>query len=176
MKGMTKMEIEVKILEIDKGKIISILENLDAKKKFEGDLQTTYFDYPGMDLRNSKRLLRIRKKGNNIILTAKETVSRDGIRKSNEYETVVEDFEMMRKILKTLGFIEYSKDLKHRTSYKIKNSLVEIDEREHVPTWLEVESPNDEELKEIVVLLGYTMEETSTMVTAEVYKKYGVKL
>ena len=50
--------------------------------------------------------------------------------------------------------------MRRRISFKIKKSLVELDFYQGIPPSLEVESPRKEELKQIVELLGYTMEQT----------------
>jgi adenylate cyclase, class 2 len=167
-------EIEVKIFNIDKEKIISRLEQLGAQRVFDDDMKSTVFERREDELKKSSKLLRLRQKGDKIILTAKEALSHETTKQSNEYEVEVSDFELMRKILTTIGFIEKAHDARHRTSYKIKNSLVEIDSHEKIPTWLEVESPSEEELKEIVEIIGFSMKDTSTATMWDLYKKYNV--
>jgi adenylate cyclase class 2 len=56
--------------------------------------------------------------------------------------------------------------------------LVEIDvnDKEFVPfPYLEVESPSEEELEEVVKLLGYSMEDTSSLSIHEILESRGLK-
>ncbi|NLB19305.1 MAG: hypothetical protein GX829_00335 [Clostridium sp.] len=56
--------------------------------------------------------------------------------------------------------------------------MIEIDANEMTFVafpYLEVESPTEEELKEVVELLGYTMEETSSLSIYEILRQRGIK-
>ncbi|HSL86984.1 MAG TPA: CYTH domain-containing protein, partial [Bacteroidales bacterium] len=62
--------------------------------------------------------------------------------------------------------------------YQYKNTLVEIDvnDKSFVPfPYLEVESHSEEELEEVVELLGYTMEDTSALSIYEILALRGIK-
>lgn len=152
-------EIEVKIIEIDPVEIIRKLQKLGAIKVFDGEMNSIYFDHNG-EFKKSKKTLRLRQKGDACILTFKRKKEDTEARVNEELETQVQDFETARKIFKSLGFQEVSVGMRRRISYKIKKSLVEIDFYPNIPSSLEVESPDKEELKQIVQLLGYSMEQT----------------
>lgn len=152
-------EVEVKILEIDKDQVIKKLESLRAKKVLDEEMFSVYYD---IDYRGDfERTMRIRKKNGKNILTFKRREKESKVRTSEEIEVVVDNFENMRRILKYLEVKERDASKTHRISYKIKNSLVEIDEKVGIPTYLEIESPDEDELKEVVELLGYEIENTS---------------
>ncbi|HLC58525.1 MAG TPA: class IV adenylate cyclase [Candidatus Nanoarchaeia archaeon] len=155
-------EIEVKILEINKEDIIRRLENLGAKEVFKGSMNSIYFDTKDNRLKNNKMVLRIREKGIKNFITLKVKKEDEEVKLNDEFEIEISNFAITKEILNRLELIETISDIRKRTSYKIKNSLVEIDEYEEpkIPTFLEVESPNKDELKEIVELLGFTMKDT----------------
>ncbi|HLC71072.1 MAG TPA: class IV adenylate cyclase [Candidatus Nanoarchaeia archaeon] len=152
-------EIEVKIIDIDPPEIIRKLQKLGAKKVFDGEMNSIYFDCQG-EFKKSRKTLRLRQKGDASILTLKIKKDDADAKVHEELETTVGDFETAREIFRRLGFQEVSVGMRRRISFKIKKSLVELDFYQGIPPSLEVESPRKEELKQIVELLGYTMEQT----------------
>jgi len=164
-------EIEVKILNIDKEKIIKKLLELGAEKVFDGPMKTIYLDLNN-ELRNSGKMLRIRQKGDKCIVTLKIKKEDSGTKINDEYETEVKNFEEAIKLFQNLGFKVFATDFRKRISYKIKNSLVEINIYDDIPPFLEVEAPTKEELKEIVNLLGFSLDQTKTWTGKEVLDFY----
>lgn len=151
-------EIEVKILDIDKNKVIKKLEELGAKKIFEGNVHASYFDFHDERLDKDDSFLRLRKKGNLVELTFKKVISREKAKIMQEDEVVVNNFENMTKILKDLGLIELRIDAKkYRISYDLDNVHFEIDSPDDIPTYLEVEAPDLEKLKIAVEKMGFSM-------------------
>ena len=66
---------------------------------------------------------------------------------------------------------------KSRESYRYKDSLVEIDihEKSFCPfPFMEVESPSEEELEEVVGLLGYTLGDTTSKTIFEILRERGL--
>jgi adenylate cyclase class 2 len=64
---------------------------------------------------------------------------------------------------------------KYRESYKYKDSLIEIDinDKSFCPfPYIEIESPNEKELEEIVHLLGYSIEDTTSKNIYELIKLF----
>jgi len=167
-------EIEVKILDIDKDDVINRLLKLGAKKTFEGTMTSIYLD-SNHRLGNEDKNLRIRQKGDRCILTSKSKKEDSEAKVREEYETEVKDFKETMAIFRNIGFTECENEVKERISYKIKNSSVEIDSIEGTPPFLEVESPNKDELKEVVKMLGFSFEQAKTWTSKKVvdfYKKH----
>ena len=54
-------ETEVKILEVNRAKIEKTLANLGAKKVFDGDIETMFFDFKEKTIIKQKNVLRLRK-------------------------------------------------------------------------------------------------------------------
>ena len=167
-------EIEVKILDINIEKIVEKLVKLGAKKIFDGPMKSVYLDLR-QELRNSNKILRIRQKGEKCIITLKIKKEDSEAKVNDEFETEIKDFQRSMLIFENLGFKEFFADFKKRISYQFKNSLVEIDIYDEIPPFLEVESPTKEELKEVVSLLGYSMDQTKSWTGKELLDLYNSK-
>ncbi len=69
------------------------------------------YDSPSQIMQITDGRIRLRKSGEDTILTYKKPLSRKGIKKEIEYETKVSDFNIMEKIF---GMMEFTKT----TSYE----------------------------------------------------------
>ncbi len=143
---MSKLEIEAKVLEIDKDSVIAKLENLGAIKIFDDELCAIYYYKDGII--NQNNALRLRKEGKEIVLTHKEKIGVDEISKSfDETEVSIGDFDTMNKILHSLGFEDLSRNRKRRISYKLDDTRFEIDEYMdeygNIPVFLEIEASDN---------------------------------
>jgi adenylate cyclase class 2 len=152
-------ELEAKILEIDREKIIDIILKNGGKKVFDGDMFGVFFDTPNSQLKFSRKLLRLRKEGDKNFLTYKCKISNFDIKIQEENEIEIPEFEKMRDLLNSIGFEEIKTNLKHRTSFKINNVKIELDkylgELDFIPEFLEIEAPTREEIYDTAILLGY---------------------
>jgi len=168
--------MEVKILDVNKASLEKKLLALGAKLVGKYALESVVFDTQNKDLNSKKELLRLRKKNNKTILTHKNNVKEGKTKTCEETEIEVSDFDKTKALLIGLGFVCSKSKPKKRTTYKLMNSLIEIDEYKEIPPFFEVESPNEEELEEIVKLLGYTMKDTKTWTGWKVFRHYGKEL
>lgn len=157
----------MKILNVNKDEIIKRLTELNCIKVFDGPMNSVY-----LDVEDENKFLRIRKKGEKEFITLKLDKGDNEMKINEEHEIEIKDFDTARKIFNELGFKEFSTDFRERISYKLRNSLVEINLYKNIPHFLEVESPNKEELKEIVELLGFTMNETNNWSGKDVINYY----
>ncbi len=152
-------ELEAKILEIDREKIIKIIEDLGGEKVFDGDMFGVFFDTPNSQLKYGKKLLRLRTEGERTFLTYKCKISNFDIKIQEENEIEIPDFEKMRDLLNSIGFEEIKTNLKHRTSFKIGNVKVDLDkylgDLKFIPEFLEIEASTREEIYETAIDLGY---------------------
>lgn len=175
------MEIEVKILDIDVKSLKSKLNSLNAKK-VKNEMQYNYiYDFKDIRLINNGGYARIRETKDldtdktKVFMTVKKLLSKDTYKKMEEYESLIESKEIGEGIFKALGLINQDLIVKKRESYKIKNSLVEIDTNEKkfiAFPYIEIESPSEKELQDIVNLLGYEMKDTTTKSIYEIKKEY----
>lgn len=178
------MELEVKILDIDIEEIRKIMMKAGAVL-VKNELQENYIhDFPDRRLLKDKgyariRLVRDQSTGEErVFMTTKKLISREVYKKMDEHETLIENKDVGLGIFNALGLELLENVKKTRESYQYKNTLVEIDvnEKTYVPfPYLEVESPSEEELEEVVSLLGYSMEDTSTLSIYEILRERGIK-
>jgi len=168
-------EIEVKILEIDEKEVIERLRGLGARKIFDGDVITTYFDFEDKRLAKEGKILRLRKKGDQVELTYKKKISKKEAKITDEYEVIVDRIDAVVEILEMVGLKEFHKSIKHRISYTKDNIHFEIDTYPGIPAFLEIEAQSVGELREYINKLGFSMDETLPWSIKDVLEYYGKK-
>lgn len=153
------VEIEVKILEIDRMAVERRLIELGAKKVFDGTIHALYFDLPDQRLRNSGLTLRLRMEGPKAVMALKADVSNAEAKERIELETEVGDFGVMQKVLESLGFSAWLEMKKQRTSYEVRDVHIEIDRYEddfsYIPEFLEIEGRDMKSVRIIAEALGF---------------------
>lgn len=174
-------EIEVKILEVDLKEIEEKLIKIGAKKILDEDLYAINFDYTNRALRDRGYMMRVRKYGDKkIVLTMKQMISDSKVKAVEETEIEVKDFEKTRAKLNAIGLIHERVLEKHRVSYEIDNVRFELErytgENSFVPTFLEIESDDENKIFEWVEKLGFSKEDCRPWTTTDVIKHYKKKL
>lgn len=136
-------EVEVKVLDVNRNALVKKLLSLGAKKHFEGEIHAVSFDYPDNSIKNAKKTLRLRTKGNKTYLTLKNPVDNPDIKIREELELEVSDFKIMKTILESLNLKQWRDITKTRISYKLKDALFEFDKYhdyfEFIPEFMEIE-------------------------------------
>ena len=165
-------EVEVKILDIDVNEIRKKLLNLGAKKILDSHLNFVLMDTADHDFKKKRQLLIVRKSDQKTTLCFKDKVEKGKVRTSKEYEVVVDDYEATIKLLLSLGYVIRETREKHRESYQLDKALYEFDSIPGMPTYLEVESDNEKDVKKAVEKIGFKMEDTVTLNAEEVLQKY----
>lgn len=170
-------EIEVKILDIDKAAIIRRLEELGCVRvKDEAQINTIY-DFPDLSLLAKKGYARIREIQDRrkdqalVYMTVKTMLSQEKYKIMEESETRIDDAEAGHAIFKNLGMFVRKVLIKDRISYQYKHSLIEIDDvegNEYPFPLLEIETQFEDELHELVALLGYRPEDATAMTMTEI--------
>lgn len=178
-------ELETRILDIDVENIKEKLTSLNCEKvKMENQINRIY-DFEDRRLLNSKGYARIRTIEDMIndstihYMTVKQMISQEKYKIMNEHETIIESAEEGENIFKALGLKLIQAIRKYRESYKYKNTLIEIDinEKSFCPfPYIEIETFYEDELKEVVNLLGYEMEDTTSKTIFEILRDRGVKI
>ena len=170
-------EIEGKIIDSDKAAIIKKLEALGCELVKDESQVNTIYDFPDLRLLSKKGYARVREVKNKLTdemttyLTLKLMLSQEKYKIMEEHETLIQDASAGHGIFTGLGLIVRKILIKDRTSYRYKHTLIEIDEVAH-PEYpfplLEIETAYEDELKDMVELLGYTMADTTSMTMAEI--------
>lgn len=173
-------EIETKILDINVDDIRSKAKKLKAPMVKRENQINKIFDFPDKRLVISKGYARIRivedllDNSTHYYMTTKRIVSQDKFKIMQENETEILNAISGENILISLGLVLLETVNKYRESYQYKNTLIEIDinDKTFCPfPYIEIESQNEMELEEVILLLGYTMDQTSSKSIYEITGK-----
>lgn len=165
---MSQSEYEVKILEIDFERIKYRLQSLGAVEVFNGHIAADFF-------KNAQGMkLRLRKMDGKHVMTYKIAQPNDLIKHNEEIEVSFDNYEGMKVMLLAAGFEHYGHSEKNRLSYEYQAIHFDIDTMTGIPTFLEVEAGNPDDVKRGVELMGYTMEQTNTLTERTLKEHYGI--
>jgi adenylate cyclase, class 2 len=172
-------ELEVKILEVDRKKIEENLVGLGAKKIFDGDIQTMFFDFKDASIVKAKNVLRLRKEQNKTELTYKKVHITKTAKLAEEYSVEVSNLITMRKILENIGLSVTESMQKHRVSYTINHTRFDIDcyagDYGYIPEFMEIEAENTDLIHKYAALLGFKVEDCLPWSTEELIRYYSLK-
>lgn len=162
-------EVEARILNIDKEDLINKLEKLGAK--FIGDwLQIRYvYDFKPID---KNRWIRLRTNGIETTLTIKEIHDKT-INGTRELEIKVDSLENTHLILEKLGYKRRSIQENKRIRYILNDVEIDIDTWPHLNTYAEFEGENEKQIKQVLELLKYNYEDTTTDNAQDIYMSLG---
>lgn len=169
-------EIEVKILEVDLKKIEETLTRKGAKKVFDGEITTLFFDFEDHRIINAKDVLRLREEREKTELTYKKVHASQSAKTAEEYSVEVSSLDATRKILESLGLAVMESMQKHRVSYKLGDARFDIDrysgDYSFIPEFLEIEAQNIDEIYRNAALLGFTSKDCLPWSTNELIQHY----
>ena len=161
-------EIEERILEIDTDKVIKKLEELGATKKGEWFQKRYTYDFTP---KRESEWLRLRTNGEETTLTYKNVETRE-IDGTKELEIEVSDFEGTNKFLEILGYKYRNYQENKRIRYYLNDVEIDIDTWPMIPTYMELEGPSVEKVKEVEDLLEVDKSKITTLFADEIYDKY----
>jgi predicted adenylyl cyclase CyaB len=171
-------EIEVKILEVNRIKIEEILTRLEAKKVYDAEIQTLFFDFKDGTIIKAKNVLRLRKEQDKIVLTYKKVHLTQTVKVAEEYSVDVSDLETMKKILENIGLSITESMQKHRVSYTIDHTRFDIDRYAgkygYIPEFMEIEAENIDLIHEYAALLGFKAKDCLPWSTDELIRHYSI--
>lgn len=169
---MKKIELEVKILDINEWDVKRKLSELGAKELRESDFKRYVYDFSPLDL---NKWIRLRTDGNKSSLTIKE-ISSDNIDGTRESEIEVSNFDTTHSILQELWYQHKSYQENKRKSYILDDVNIEIDSWPMIPTYLEIEWSSEKWILDIVKKLWYNINDVTSINTKKVYSHYGINL
>ena len=176
-------ELETRKVDIDVDDIRRKMKVLGAEKVKEEYQINNIYDFEDNRLLNSKGYARIRITDDRLInkevvyMTTKKMLSQGTFKVMEENETVVEDKEAAEKIFLSLGLSLKQSIKKYRESYKLEDSLIEIDinDKNFCPfPYLEIETTSEERLEEILTLLEYSLKDTTSKTIYELLEERGL--
>lgn len=176
-------EFETRLIDINVDDIRLKLKSINAVKVKEENQINNIYDFNDKTLINNKGYARIRivddliSSSTHYYMTTKKILSQGTYKVMEENETEILDAVSGEKIFISLGLELIQSIKKYRESYKYKNTLVEIDinDKSFCPfPYIEIETYDDKELEEIVVLLGYTMKDTTSKTIFQILEEKGL--
>lgn len=169
-------EVEIKILEINRGKIENMLIAAGAEKVFDGRIHAVYYDFVDSSIHERGGTLRLRTEGDSTVFTLKKLVEDKDAKVREESEVGVTDFRTMRSILESIGLSSWLEMSKHRTSYRLGATHFEFDKYhdayEYIPEFLEIESTDVETVYRHAEMLGFSREDCRPWDALEVADYY----
>ena len=122
-------ETEVKFYVLDLNRIQTQLQALKARLIHPRVLETNIrFDLPDASLRSKGNVLRLRYDTDARLTYKSASKNEQGVLSRREIEFVVEDFEKAKQFLEALGYQKLVYYEKYRTTYKLNETLVMLDE------------------------------------------------
>ncbi len=160
------MEIEAKFKVASHEAVRGRLSELDAKRVGQV-LETNHiFDDPTHSLLAGGCGLRVRKCESEKVgkaepkapftgtMTFKGPIHPGPLKKREEIEVRVDQPDAAVRILESLGFVGALRFEKRRETWELDNCLVELDELPHLGTFIEIEGPDEERIREVQDRLG----------------------
>lgn len=161
-------EYEVRVLEIDKEKIIQKLEQLGATKIADYDYKRRIYNF---NPATYQKWIRLRTDGKKTTLTIKklENLEIDG---TKEMEIEVSDFEETNLILNELGYVSHSYQENKRTRYILNDVEIDIDSWPYIPPYLEIEGKDEKTVIDMLKLLEVDEEKITTIDVQGVFREF----
>jgi adenylate cyclase class 2 len=161
------IEIEERVLEIDKFKIIKRLEELNAKKVGDWHQKRYVYDF---NPKRENEWIRLRDTGESITLTYKN-VEKNTVDGTKELEIVVEDFEKTNEMLEILGYKNKGYQENKRVRYILGGVEIDFDTWPRIPTYMEIEGKNEEEVAKTLELLEIPKDKVTALNCEDIYKQ-----
>src|SRR3989338_915741 len=147
-------EVEAKFPNIEPSSFRSILTQLGAIQEYpEILMRRRNFDYDDHRLEKIGGWIRVRDEGDKVTLTYKQLSDRT-LHGTKEIEVVVNDFDKTCDLLISIGIISKAYKETKREKWKFGNVEITIDTWPWVPPFIELEGPNEEDVKMSASLLG----------------------
>lgn len=147
------LEKEIKILDVDISEVTQILQNLWAKKTFEGHVRDVYFDFHDQvknKREEAEKIYRLRQKWDKTIYTVKhkkyKEIKSENVMVKQELETPIGDFDDFYKMLEMQWMQAIRKKEKYRASYSLDDVVFDFDIYNGIPVVLEIEGPSGEQI------------------------------
>lgn len=167
-----KYEVEARLLEVDVKSFVEKLEENNAQ--FVGDWLQVRNCYDFTPVKENS-WIRLRTNGVETTLTIKE-IENSGISGTKESEIVVSDFDETDLILNKLGYFARSKQENRRIRYMLNGVEIDIDFWPMIPTYVEFEAENEEQIKTVCEKLDVDFSKLVTLDVSSIYLHYGIEI
>jgi adenylate cyclase class 2 len=171
-------EFETQVLEINPKEIAEKLRKLGAVEEPETMQKRWVFDILCLDQKDMEKAewVRLREKNGKATITYKNKKG-IGMSETEEIEFGVNDFEKAAEVLGKLKCFPnkyYQENKRHK--FTLGEMEFTLDTWPKLPTFLEIEAPNEEKVHEGLKLLGLEGKEHAHYGLLNIYSKYGINL
>jgi len=124
---------------------------------------------------NPKKWIRLRKTNDKTTLAVKHILNNksSSIQDLMETEIEVQSFEETDVLLQQLGFVHKSYQEKKRIVFELDKHEIDFDFWPGIPPFIEIEGTSVDDLKTVLGLLEYSIDDVVSCTADEVYRKYG---
>ncbi|MFF7155339.1 CYTH domain-containing protein [Streptomyces sp. NPDC008139] len=163
-----KNEYEAKFLAVDVAGLQAKLAALGAVQAFPRTLLTRkIFE---SDVLDGSQWVRLRNEGTRTTLTLKQVTDATSIHGTTEIETEVSDLHAMAEILTNLGLHEVRYQENFREEWQLGDVAYDFDTWPDLPTFLEVEGPDEPSVRDAAARLGLDYSEARFGSVDAIYK------
>ena len=168
-------EIETRFLEIDKNELVKKLVALGATDKGEEKLEEIIFHPADGSWIGKRKFVRLRKTKNKVKLTYKENVAQT-VDSAQEIELEVSDLDKCLQFFEKVGLRAMRRLEKYRHTLVLGEVTIDIDTWPKISTYVEIEGPSVEALKNFCSKVGFDWEKRFDGDAREVFRHYGLEL
>ena len=168
-------EIETRFLEINKEEFIKKLISLEAVDKGEEKLEETIFHAADGSWLGKRKFVRLRKTKDKIKLTYKENIEQT-VDSAKEVEFEVSDLDKCSQFFEKIGLKAMRQLEKYRHTLLLGEVTLDVDTWPKIPTYVEIEGPTVESLKDFCDKFGLDWEKRFDGDAREVFRHYGYDL
>jgi adenylate cyclase, class 2 len=152
-------EIEIKFPNVDPASLRSTLSSAGAVLTHpERLMKRRNFDYPDRSLEKKGGWIRVREEGDKVTLSYKELRSRT-LHGTKEIGLDIGDADKMAELFVAIGFEQKCYQETRRESWKLGDVDVTIDTWPWVPSFVELEGPSEEAVRDAADKLGFVWED-----------------
>lgn len=162
-------EYEARFLDVD---VTALLDKLNAETAMRLMPRTLMrrIVFKNSDIEGRGGWLRLRDEGHRVTLTYKQTTGGpSAIDTTLEAEIVVSDFELTKNLLEAMGFTALRYQENYREEWKFGEVTLDLDTWPDLPTFLEIEGPDEESVRDAATNLGLSLAQASYGSVDEVY-------
>ena len=165
-------ELEAKFLDIDPESLRKSLKEIGAKLAHpERLMKRKVFDFPDERLEKEGGWIRVRDEGDKITLSYKRLVDRT-LHGTKEITVEVSDFEKTCNILIAAGLQADAYQETKREKWELEGSEITIDTWPWIPTFVEIEAPTEDKLKEVASKIDLDWSKAMHGSVETAYQKY----
>lgn len=148
-------EIEAKFLNVDADDLREKLKKIGAVREYEETLmRRKTYDDRDENLRKIGGWVRVRDEGDKITLSYKQLNDRT-VHGTKEVTVIVDDFDMANTFMDAIGFVQKSYQETKREKWMLNGAEITIDTWPWIPTFVEIEAPDEDSLRNIAEKLGF---------------------